>query len=95
MFDLQKIARLSRLNLDDSQKKVLELQMREILTFVETLQQVDTSAIDGFGLPDSEMVFREDVVVSRGNSAEGIGLAPKIRDGMFLVPKIITGDEEA
>jgi aspartyl/glutamyl-tRNA(Asn/Gln) amidotransferase C subunit len=95
MFDLPKIAKLSRLNMSPELMKTLEPQMNDILAYVETLQKADTSSVDGFGLVETGTVMRPDQPVSGGSREERVSLSASHQSGMFLVPKVIGGDESA
>lgn len=89
MFDIHKIAKLSRLHLDPAQEKHLCSQLETILGHVNSLQSVDTSSIEGYGLPETASCFREDEPVERGPVEERVKLAERVQRNMFFVPKVI------
>lgn len=62
-FDIDHIAKLSRLELSDEDRAQLNEQLPSILEYVSKLQEVDTSSVDVKAyLTDEENVWREDVV---------------------------------
>ncbi len=90
MFDIKNIAKLARLEVDEAQAAPLEAQVRDILHYVETLQKVDTSAIQGYGLSETPTFWRLDEAKEPGTTREErVGLARSHQNGMFLVPKVI------
>ena len=89
MFDIHKIAKLSRLHLEPTQEKSLCSQLETILGHVDSLQAVDTSAIDGYGLPETPSRFREDDPAEGGPTEERVRLAERVQRNMFFVPKVI------
>lgn len=89
MFDIHKIAKLSRLHLDPSQEKQICNQLETILGHVNSLQAVDTSSVEGYGLPETTSCFRDDEPVERGSVEERVRLADKVQRNMFFVPKVI------
>ncbi|HIC87219.1 MAG TPA: aspartyl/glutamyl-tRNA amidotransferase subunit C [Aquificae bacterium] len=44
-FDIEKVAFLARIAIDENEKKELEPQLEKILEFVETLKELDTENI--------------------------------------------------
>jgi aspartyl-tRNA(Asn)/glutamyl-tRNA(Gln) amidotransferase subunit C len=89
------IAALARIRLTEAELEPLAAELSQILSWVEQLNEVDTSAVApmasvaGSGLP-----MREDRVTD-GNSREAIlGNAPRTgpsggKPGFFAVPKVI------
>lgn len=84
------VAKLARLNLD---KKAIELytkQLGEILTYMDTLNRVNTD-----GVPATSHAifmnnaFREDEVKDSIPVDKALANAPKSEDGTFIVPKVI------
>jgi aspartyl-tRNA(Asn)/glutamyl-tRNA(Gln) amidotransferase subunit C len=81
--DIQKIAKLSRLQAED--RMVGELN--GILKWIDELQKVDVSHVNL--IPDTSMHERDDIVTD-GNQLEAIlSNAPASFEGLFCVPKVI------
>ena len=89
MFDIHKIAKLSRLHLDQTQEQHLCRQLETILGHVDSLRAVDTSSVEGYGLPETASRLREDEAVDRGPVEERVSLAARVQRNMFFVPKVI------
>ncbi len=88
---VERVARLSRLELSEPEKEALTTQMARIVQFVEKINELDTSGIEP--LPrdaTSANVEREDVPHKNAVSRDEIlALAPESRDGSILVPRVI------
>ena len=90
--DVAHIARLARLELSAAELDVLSVQLRDILTYAETIQKVDTSAIDASDQsPMPAGVWRDDAPAPSVGRDEVVGQAPDAaRDaGLFRVPKVM------
>ena len=84
------VARLARLDLDEAAVELYTKQLEDILTYMETLNRVDTENVP----PTShatfiENAFREDEVRTSISSEEALANAPLAEDGSFVVPKVI------
>lgn len=88
--DVAKIARLSRIRLNDQEKENMKEKLNNILHWIEQLQQVDTTNVAAFSdLLDQEMPEREDVVMDGGKLDLLMKNAPESAHGMFAVPKVV------
>ena len=87
---VQHIALLARLQLTPDEEAMLCEQLGAILEYVETLQEVDTSAVPPTAhMVDSENPLRDDEVRNTPQTELMLANAPE-RDGdYFKVPKII------
>ncbi len=87
---VEKVAKLSRLNLDEAEIALYAEQLSQILDTMEGLQQIDTDGVVPLAhvLP-IENVFREDDVGQCFRQEEVLANAPEQSDGMFQVPKIV------
>ncbi len=87
---VRKVARLSRLDLTDSEVEEFTGQLSAILDYVEKMNELDTENVEPLAhcLPVSN-VFREDSVKESLGTEETLSNAPQ-RDGEFFkVPKIL------
>lgn len=88
---IDKLAKLSSLEIDDSKKESLKTELGEIINFVENLNELDVSHIDATfttvegGTPLREDISNQDLEMSK----HILENAPKSEDGYFIVPKII------
>jgi aspartyl-tRNA(Asn)/glutamyl-tRNA(Gln) amidotransferase subunit C len=84
------VARLARLELTAAEEESLQADMSEILTYVEKLNKLDTSAIEPttqVGEPGTPM--RDDEVTNHPAPDEMLANAPSRSGNFFKVPKII------
>lgn len=87
---IRHVAMLARLALTPAEEESLAATLDEILTYMEKLNELDTSAVE----PTAHIVavdtpWREDVVVNAPRTEALLANAPA-RDGdFFRVPKII------
>lgn len=89
-IDIEKVAKLARLELSDEEKMLFSVQMEQILTYMEQLNRLDTTGVEptSHAIP-VQNVFREDQVRPSFPQKEVLGIAPDQEDGHFKVPKII------
>jgi aspartyl-tRNA(Asn)/glutamyl-tRNA(Gln) amidotransferase subunit C len=89
--DIEKVARLARIDLKDQEKDQLTTEVGSILDFVETIQSVDTQGVEPTaqvtGLQD---VLRDDLVKKCDVlPAELLQNVPGLEDGYIKVPKVL------
>jgi aspartyl-tRNA(Asn)/glutamyl-tRNA(Gln) amidotransferase subunit C len=87
---VEHVAKLARLAISEEEKALFGRQLSSILTYVETLNRVDTAQVE----PTSHVipmqnVLREDVVKPSLSRDEVLANAPDSDAGCFRVPKII------
>ena len=88
---IDKLAKLSSLEISEDRKETLVAELEEIVGFVENLNEIDVSHVDAtFTTIEGGAMLREDVAVSNNEVSEHIlKHSPKSEDGYFIVPKII------
>jgi aspartyl-tRNA(Asn)/glutamyl-tRNA(Gln) amidotransferase subunit C len=76
--DVRHIAKLCRLNLSDKEVQKFAPELNDILTYIEKLQEVDTSSVEPTPQPTGIVNrFREDEIVSDGPTPEELlGTSP-------------------
>ncbi len=89
-MDIEKVARLARLELSEEEKETFGNQLEQILAYMEQLNRLDTKGVE----PTSHAIpiqnaFREDETKSSFPQEEVLGIAPEEEDGHFRVPRII------
>lgn len=89
-MDIEKVARLARLELSEEEKVTFGDQLEQILTYMDQLNRLDTAGIEptSHAIPLSN-VFREDEVTPSVSQEEVFSIAPDEEDGHFKVPRII------
>jgi aspartyl-tRNA(Asn)/glutamyl-tRNA(Gln) amidotransferase subunit C len=84
------IAALARIRLAEAELEPLARELSHILTWVEQLNEVDTSgvapmaSVAATGLP-----MRDDTVTDGGCREEILANAPRTVRGFFVVPKVV------
>ena|SRR5689334_16949999 len=84
------IAHLARLYFTDEEKKEIEKDLQRMISFVEKLNEVDTSGVQPLQhMSNATNVLREDEIKGSVNRSEALQNAP-VTDGIFFkVPKVI------
>ena len=81
---------LAKLALTPQERQKAMDEMEKILTYVEKLNELDTSGVEPMShvFPVNN-VFREDVVTNGDDRDEILANAPAKKDGAFMVPKTV------
>ena len=90
--DLDRIAHLARLELDQSEQELFARQVAGILAYAEQIQGVDTSGVEPTShAPGSARVMRDDVARPSLPRDESLAAAPDadMGAGLFKVPRVI------
>jgi len=93
---VDKIAHLARLEVNAEEKEQLMADMSRILTFMDKLNEVDTSNVEPLVYMTEEVnVFRKDEVKELITHEEALQNAPEHDENYFLVPKVIETRDHA
>jgi aspartyl-tRNA(Asn)/glutamyl-tRNA(Gln) amidotransferase subunit C len=88
--EVEKTARLARLELNSEAVDKMTAQLDTILSYVAKLDELDTTGVPAeahlFGASNA---FREDEVRSSLPKAQALANGPRHNDETFVVPKII------
>ncbi|GIW54427.1 MAG: aspartyl/glutamyl-tRNA(Asn/Gln) amidotransferase subunit C [Nitrospiraceae bacterium] len=88
--EVEKVARLARLELTEAEKDAFGRQLSSILTYMEKLNTYDTAGVEPTATVLGEVnVFREDEVRPSLPVDRALANAPEQADGFFVVPKIL------
>jgi aspartyl-tRNA(Asn)/glutamyl-tRNA(Gln) amidotransferase subunit C len=88
--EVEKVAKLARLELTEVEKTAFTKQLSQILTYVETLKQYDTACVEPTATVLGQVnVFRPDEVRLSLPVELALANAPESAGGFFVVPKII------
>ena len=88
--DVEKIARLSRLYLDDGEKAQTLQELNDIFAMVEKMQSVNTDGIEPMAHPhEAALRLREDKITETDRAAEYQSVAPEVRNRLYMVPQVI------
>ena len=87
---VEKVARLAKIAVDDATLDEVTSRIDSILQFVEHIQAADTADIEPLSHPlDGVQRLRADEVTEVDQRAEFQAIAPATEDGLYLVPKVI------
>ena len=87
---INKIARLSRIKLDDKESEDYIKDLNSILDWVEQLNEVNTDNIEPLNnISASILPKREDISRDSNTSDEILENAPDKLEGFFAVPKVV------
>ena len=90
LTDVERIAQLSRIELNAADSESTRQQLNSIFGFIEQLQAAPTDGV----MPMSHAVdhlqrLRPDETTESDRRADFQSLAPDTEDGLYLVPKVI------
>ncbi|PHM18022.1 MAG: Asp-tRNA(Asn)/Glu-tRNA(Gln) amidotransferase GatCAB subunit C [Sulfuricurvum sp. PD_MW2] len=88
---LQRLEKLSFLQIPDEHREEMIAQLSEIVAFVDNLSELSTEGVDAtFAMSDTATRLREDAgSVDRTINDDILSHAPHSQDHFFIVPKII------
>ena len=87
---IYKVADLARIEIGEHEVEELQSDMNKILTFMEKLNELDTSTVAPLVYMNPEVnIWREDVVVQELSVADGLKNSALHNENFFLVPKIL------
>ena len=88
--DIEKLAILARININDEMKTEVAAKISDILAMIDDMQAMDTSGIEPMANPlDATQRLREDIVTESNKRDQLQAVAPSTKDGLYLVPKVI------
>jgi aspartyl-tRNA(Asn)/glutamyl-tRNA(Gln) amidotransferase subunit C len=96
--DVRHIAALARLGLDDARTAAIVGELNTILVHMDELAKVDTTGIqEAIGVGAEGLPVRADAGPPLPLARSLDAVAPRMRDGFFLVPRLSTHEttEEA
>lgn len=89
-IDIDKVAKLARLDLTDDEKRTYAAQLGQVLEHMEKLNALDLANVEptahSFPL---ENVLDEDEPTPGFTPAEALRNAPAVRDNQVVVPKVV------
>jgi|TARA_B110000305_G_scaffold228396_1_gene278119 aspartyl-tRNA(Asn)/glutamyl-tRNA(Gln) amidotransferase subunit C len=91
--ELQEIAYLARINIDKKNFPDLKAELDQILGLFNKLNLADTDNVEAMSHPlNLSQPTRKDEVTETNEREKMQGNAPLVQSGLFLVPKVIEGD---
>ena len=87
---VQRVAQLAKLAVPEAESERLANELSTILSLVEQMNTVDTTAIEPLTHPaDAQLRLRPDVVSASDRREPLQALAPDTEVGLYKVPKVI------
>lgn len=88
--DVEKIAHLARLGLNDADIPQTTATLNNILGLIDAMQAVDTEGVEPLAHPlEATQRLRADQVTEQNQRDAYQAVAPAVQDGLYLVPKVI------
>lgn len=88
--EIEKVAHLARLGLNREEREAYALDLSRILDLVSQMNAVATDGVEPMTHPDEAgLRLRPDAVSGEIDRDRLLAIAPKTRDGLYLVPKVI------
>ncbi|MDF7676012.1 Asp-tRNA(Asn)/Glu-tRNA(Gln) amidotransferase subunit GatC [Neisseriaceae bacterium ESL0693] len=90
LSDVDKLARLSRLSLSESEQNNMLGELNHIFSMVEKMQSVNTENVEPMAHPhELALRMRADVVTELDQHSALQSTAPMVDKDLYLVPKVI------
>ena len=88
--DVERIAHLARLAVDEADIPLYARNLSDILDLVTQMNAVDTTQVEPMAHPlDQPQRLRPDEVAEVDQRGKFQAIAPRVEDGLYLVPKVI------
>jgi aspartyl-tRNA(Asn)/glutamyl-tRNA(Gln) amidotransferase subunit C len=88
--DIERIAHLARLEIQEADVEVYARNLSDILDLVAQMNAVETSRVEPMAHPlDACQRLRPDVTTEPNQREKFQAIAPRVEDGLYLVPKVI------
>jgi aspartyl-tRNA(Asn)/glutamyl-tRNA(Gln) amidotransferase subunit C len=90
LADVEKVARLARLAMNDQEIQAAQAQLSNIFGLIAEMQAVDTQGIAPMShAQDVAQRLREDKVTEPDQREAFQAIAPQVENGLYLVPQVI------
>ena len=88
--DVKRAARLARIAIDEKEADEVLAQLANIFGMIEEMQAVDVSGVEPMAhAQDVTLRLREDTVTEADQHELFQSIAPRVENGLYLVPKVI------
>ncbi len=90
LADVEKVARLARLAMNDQELQAAQAQLNNIFGLIAEMQAVDTKGVEPMShSQDLAQRLRADVVTEANQREAFQAVAPQVEQGLYLVPQVI------
>ena len=84
------ISKLSRISIDDSKAKKLSEDLNSIFSFIEKLDELDTSKIEPLtSIAETTLKLRKDEIKTKNIRDQILKNSPEDNKDFFVVPKVV------
>jgi aspartyl-tRNA(Asn)/glutamyl-tRNA(Gln) amidotransferase subunit C len=88
--DVKRAARLARIAIDEKEADEVLAQLANIFGMIEEMQAVDVSGVEPMAHAQDVMLRLRDDVVTEADQRELFqSIAPRVEQGLYLLPKVI------
>ena len=88
--EVNKVAQLAKIRITGDEMEEVASRIKEILHLIDQMQSVDTDSIQPMSHPfGGKQILRSDAITEENSRDELQKIAPKVGNGLFLVPKVI------
>ena len=88
--EVDRVANLARLDLNEAMAEKMAVQLSQVLGFIAKLNELDTSGVEPLSHPGAlTSVFRDDAPAASLDREAALKNAPDQTDGFFRVPRVI------
>ncbi len=90
MIDIERLCQLASLRLDDAERARALEDLEAIVTMIDAMQRVPTDGVEPLAQPFAdEQHLREDRVTEDDQRSALQTGAPHVRDGYYIVPRVV------
>ena len=88
--EVRRIAELARIGIGDTEAAAVQAQLNDIFGLIGRMQKVDTEGVAPMSHgQDLKLRLRDDAVTERDQRVRFQSVAPRVEQGLYLVPKVI------
>jgi len=88
--DIQRVAKLARLGLTDTETTQTLDKLNAILGLIDQMQSINTEGVEPMAHPlELNQILRVDQVTESDHRAQYQSVAPAAEDGLYLVPRVV------
>lgn len=89
-IDVKEVATLARLKLTEEWEPKVEEQLKQVMSYFQQLQAVDTKLVEPMVTPvEIDMMMREDKVIVTPDLEEVLEQAPEKMGRLYKVPPVV------
>ena len=86
----RRVAHLARIEVAEADLDAVAAELSAILGFMEQLREVDVDGVEPMSsVTPMALHWREDVVTDGSRRDDVLANAPEVRDGFFVVPRVV------